>query len=189
MEQRNCIKKLKTYNKRVSYGKLLEKRIIYLNGKIDDILAGDIIYLLFKFDMENHKDITMFINSIGGSVSSGLAIYDAMNLIKSNIVTIGIGRCTSMASILLINGTKGKRCLMPNAEVMIHEISYHTGGTITDIYESLEHSKKVNERLLHIIANKTKKSLGQIRREIEGKDVWINADMALKYGFVDKVLR
>lgn len=181
--------KQKKEQKKVSSIDLLEKRIIYLDDEIDDKCAKDIISSLLKLDMCNHKDITMYINSGGGSVSAGLSIYDTMNLIKSDIKTICIGRCASMASILLINGAKGKRYALPNSEVMIHEVSSGTFGKITEMSDKLEHSKKLNERLMKIIASKTKKTMKELKRDVVNKDTWMNANEALKYGFVDAILK
>lgn len=181
--------KKKKKEKNVSSVNLLEKRVIYLDGEIDDKVAKEIIDLLLKLDICNHKDITMYINSGGGSVRSGLAIYDVMNMIKSDIKTICIGRCASMASILLINGTKGKRFILPNAEVMIHEVSSASYGPVTEMQEKLEHTKGLNDKLYNIIASKTSKTLKQIKKETMNKDSWMNADEALKYGFVDEILK
>lgn len=167
---------------------LLERRIIYLDGKIDDECAKDVIEKLLKLDIQSHKDITMYINSAGGSVASGLAIYDVMNMIKSNVSTICIGKCASMASILLVNGTKGKRFILPNAEIMIHEVSSGTFGKVTEMQMELNHSKNLNNKLWKIIANNTNRSLQQIKKVATNKDAWMSSREALKYGFVDKIL-
>lgn len=180
--------KNKKEQKRVNSIDLLDKRIIYLDGEIDDNVAKKIVELLLKLDMCSHKDITMYINSPGGSVSSGLAIYDVMNYIKSDIRTVGIGKCASMASILLINGTKGKRCLLPNAEVMIHEVSSISIGKVTEMQEKLDHSKTLNERLYRIMASKTNRTIKQIKKDTFNKDKWISSNQALKYGFIDRIL-
>lgn len=180
--------KTKKEQKRVNSIDLLDKRIIYLDGEIDDNVAKKIVELLLKLDMCSHKDITMYINSPGGSVSSGLAIYDVMNYIKSDVRTVGIGKCASMASILLINGTKGKRCLLPNAEVMIHEVSSISIGKVTEMQEKLDHSKILNERLYRIMASKTNRTIKQIKKDTFNKDKWISSNQALKYGFVDRIL-
>lgn len=167
---------------------LREKRIIYLDGEIDDKLAKEIIETLLKMDACNNKDITMYINSGGGSVSSGLAIYDVMNMIKSDVRTICIGRAASMASVLLINGTKGKRFILPNAEIMIHEVSSFNMGKFTELKDRLDHTKSLNDRLMKIIASKTNRTYKQIKQDTINKDNWINSRTAIKYGFVDKVL-
>lgn len=173
---------------RLSSINLLERRIIYLDGEIDDECAKDVINKLLRLDIQSHKDITMYINSNGGSVASGLAIYDVMNMIKSDISTICIGKCASMASILLINGTKGKRYILPNAEVMIHEVSAGTFGKVTEMQMKLDHSKSLNNKLWKIISKKTNRSFQQIKKDATNKDAWMSSKLALKYGFVDKVL-
>ena len=167
---------------------LLEQRVLYIDGDIDDDLAQRIIESLIKLDMVNHKDITMYINSGGGSVTSGLAIYDAMNMVKSDISTVCIGRCASMASILLINGAKDKRFILPNGEIMVHEVSSYSSGKVTEMQDKLDHSKSLNYKLWKIIASKTKKSMKDIKREATRKDSWMTATAAVKYGFVDKVI-
>lgn len=186
-------KNKKTENKdkkkpKVSDIDLKEKRIIYLDGEIDDKLAKETIETLICLDLCNHKDITMIINSPGGSVSSGLAIYDTMSVIKSNVSTVGIGRIASMATILLVNGAKGKRYLLPNAEVMIHEVSSFNYGKLAEMNDKLEHTRKLNERLVKILANKTNRTIKQIKQDTINKDHWLNATAALKQGFVDKIL-
>lgn len=139
-------------------------------------------------DACNNKDITMYINSGGGSVSSGLSIYDVMNMIKSDVRTICIGCAASMASVLLINGTKGKRFILPNAEIMIHEVSSFNMGKFTELKDRLDHTKSLNDRLMKIVASKTNRTYKQIKQDTINKDNWINSRTAVKYGFVDKVL-
>lgn len=173
---------------KVSSIDLRERRIIYLDGEIDDKNAKETIETLLKLDVCNHKDITMYINSSGGSVSSGLAIYDVMNMIKSDVRTICIGKCASMASILLINGTKGKRFILPNAEVMIHEVSSFSMGKVTEMQDRLEHTKSLNNRLLKIISSKTNRTIKQVKNDTINKDNWFDSKTAVKYGFVDKIL-
>lgn len=166
---------------------LKERRIIYLDGEIDDKLAKETIETLIRLDLCNHKDITMIINSSGGSVTSGLAIYDTMSVIKSDVSTVGIGRIASMATILLINGTKGKRYIMPNAEVMIHEVSSFNCGKLAEMNDKLKHTRNLNERLIKIIASKTNRTIKQLRKDTVNKDRWLTATTALKEGFVDKI--
>lgn len=173
---------------KVSSIDLRERRIIYLDGEIDDKSAKETIETLLKLDVCNHKDITMYINSSGGSVSSGLAIYDVMNMIKSDVRTICIGKCASMASILLINGTKGKRFILPNAEVMIHEVSSFSMGKVTEMQDRLDHTKSLNNKLLKIIVSKTNRTIKQVKNDTINKDNWFDSKTAVKYGFVDKIL-
>lgn len=186
----------KNYSKQYNHNKknlsdisLFEERIIFLNKEIDDECARETIEKLLKLDIHNHRDITMYINSPGGSVSAGLAIYDTMNMIKSDISTICIGRTASMASVLLVNGAKGKRYILPNAEVMIHEVSGYSMGKLTEMQDKLKHSKSLNFKLWKILSNKTNKSMSEIKKDITRKDSWLNAKEALKYGFVDKILQ
>ena len=121
-------------------------------------------------------------------MSDGIAIYDTMQMIKSDVRTICLGRCASMAAVLLSGGTKGKRYITPNSEVMIHEVSSYSGGKIGEIKVSYEHSNTLNERLMRILADNTGKSIKQIKKDTQLKDKWFNADEALKYGLVDKIL-
>ena len=169
-------------------GNLTKRRFLFIDREIDDELARYIIYKLLKMDAANHDDITMFINSDGGRVRAGLAIYDIMNSIKSDVITIGVGRCASMASIILANGARGKRYILPHAEVMMHELSAETCGKVTEMQDDLNHSKILNHKLCKLIAAKTNKSYEQVKRDIRGKDAWMNAKNALNYGFVDKII-
>lgn len=173
---------------KVSSVDLQEKRIIYLDGDIDDELAKKIIESLLKMDACNHQDITMYINSPGGSVASGFAIYDIMNMIKSDVKTICIGRAASMACILLLNGATGKRFILPNAEIMIHEVSGGAFGKVSEVEQHLDHSKSLNIKLRKIIVDTTKLSWKQVKEGTTNKDKWFTAEEAVKYGFVDKVL-
>ena len=129
----------------------------------------------------------MYINSPGGSVSDGMAIYDAMQMVKSDVITICIGRCASMASVLLSGGTKGKRYITPNSEVMIHEVSTFSMGKIGDVKVNVDHSNTLNERIIKLLANNTGKSKKQIREALK-KDKWFNAEEAINYGVIDRIL-
>ena len=169
---------------------LFDKRIIKLTKSIDTEEADKIIDQLLKLDtMKGNKDITMYINSPGGAVPDGMAIYDAMQMIKSNIKTICIGRCSSMAAILLSGGTKGKRFITPNSEIMIHEVSAFNMGKVGDLKTNYEHTNMLNERVIKLLANNTGKSIILVRQDIQLKDKWFNAEEALKYGLVDKILK
>lgn len=166
-----------------------KERIIFLNEEITDSLAKTIVEKLFKLDATNHKDIKLYINSPGRSVSSGLAIYDAIKYIKSDVSTIAIGRVASMASILLVAGTKGKRYAFPNSEIMIHEVSSTAFMTkVTEMKERLDHSQSLNNRLCKLIVKNTNLSMSQVKKDTVNKDTWYSAQKALRYGFVDKVL-
>lgn len=169
---------------------LLDNRIIYLDGEITEDTAKRIVEILLKLDIINHKEIKMYINSEGGSVNAGLAIIDAMNLIKSDVSTICLGRAASMGAVLLINGTKGKRYIGINSEIMIHEVSTYGGnyGKVSEQHDRLKRTSYVNRKIQRIIANKTNMSLKDVQKDTKKKDTWINSKNALKYGFVDKVL-
>lgn len=174
--------------KKLSSINLLDNRIIYVDGEIDDEKAKDVIDQLLRLDIQSHKDITMYINSNGGAVSSGLAIYDTMNMIKSDVSTIGVGKCSSIASILLINGARGKRYILPNASVMIHEVSSFSTGKVGEMQNRLDHSKDLNYKIFKILAEKSNKSYKQIKKEATGKDWWLSSSNALQYGIVDRIL-
>lgn len=181
-------KEQKVKEKQISSIKLLDNRIIYVDGVIDDDLAKDVIDKLLRLDTLNHDDIVMYINSNGGNVSSGLAIYDTMNMIKSKVSTVCIGKCFSMASVLLVNGAKGKRYILPNAEVMIHEVSSISVGKVGEMQNNLEHSRDLNHKLFKILAEKSNRTYNQIKNEATGKDLWLSASKALQYGIIDKIL-
>lgn len=184
----NKYKKEPVKEKNLSLINLLDNRVIYVDGEIDDEKAKEVINQLLRLDIQSHRDITMYINSNGGAVSSGLAIYDIMNLINSDISTICVGNCSSIASILLVNGAKNKRFILPNASVMIHEVSSFSNGKIGEMQNRLDHSKDLNYKIFKILAEKSNRSYKQIKKEATGKDLWLNANNALQYGLVDKVL-
>ncbi len=181
-------KEQKVKEKQISSIKLIDNRIIYVDGSIDDALAKDVIDKLLRLDTLNHDDIVMYINSNGGNVSSGLAIYDTMNMIKSKVSTVCIGKCFSMASVLLVNGAKGKRYILPNAEVMIHEVSSISVGKVGEMQNNLDHSRDLNHKLFKILAEKSNRTYNQIKNEATGKDLWLSASKALQYGIIDKIL-
>lgn len=181
-------KEQKFKEKQISSIKLLDNRIIYVDGSIDDALAKDVIDKLLRLDTLNHDDIVIYINSNGGNVSSGLAIYDTMNMIKSKVSTVCIGKCFSMASVLLVNGAKGKRYILPNAEVMIHEVSSISVGKVGEMQNNLDHSRDLNHKLFKILAEKSNRTYNQIKNEATGKDLWLSASKALQYGIIDKIL-
>ena len=181
-------KQNKKDKKTLSSVNLFDRRIIYIDGEITDTLARDVVEKLLRLDIYEKKDITMYINSPGGSVSAGFAIYDMMNMIKSDVATICIGKCASMAGILLINGKKGKRYALPNSEVMVHEVSSFSMGKVTEMEDKLGHAKLLNNKLWKIIASKTNMTVNQIKQEATRKDSWLSAKKALKYGFVDFIL-
>ena len=140
------------------YSRLLNDRIIFINGEINDNLASIVVSELLYLDSLNHKDIYLYINSPGGAITSGMAIYDTMNYVKSEIKTICIGLAASMGAFLLANGTKGKRCSLPNSEIMIHQPLGGTQGQATDIKIAAEHILKIKDKLNEISSTKSNKS-------------------------------
>lgn len=169
------------------YSRLLKDRIIMLTGEIDDILANTIVSELLYLDSLNHDDISIYINSPGGSVTSGMAIMDTMNYIKSDVSTICLGINASMAAFLLSCGTKGKRYCLPNSEVMIHQPLGGVQGQATEIKIAAERILKMKEKLNKILAKNTNQDLKKIEKDTE-RDYFLSAEEALKYGIIDKIL-
>ena len=169
------------------YSKLLTERIIFIEGEINDRVANIVTSELFYLDSVSNEDIFIYINSPGGSITSGLAIYDTMNYIKSNIVTIGIGMCASMAAILLSSGEKGKRCALKNTEIMIHQPLGGATGQATEIQIAAERIIKLRKKLNKILSSNTKKSLSKIEKDVE-RDYFMDATEALDYGIIDKII-
>ena len=170
------------------YSRLLSDRIIFIHGEINDDLASIVISELLYLDSISHDDISIYINSPGGSVSSGLAIYDTMNYIKSDVSTIGIGLSASMGAILLSSGTKGKRMILENAEVMIHEVLGGTQGQATEIIIETDHIIKIRNKLNKLLAKNTNKSIKKIEEDTK-RDHYMTAEEATKYGIVDKIIK
>lgn len=170
------------------FSRLLKERIIFISGEINDSVANSVIAELLYLDSLNHDDISIYINSPGGVISSGMAIYDTMNFIKSDVCTICLGMAASMAAFLLSSGTYGKRFILPNADVMIHQPLGGAEGQATDIKIAADRIVSLRERLNKILAKNTGKSLKIIERDTE-RDNYLNADEALKYGIVDKIIK
>lgn len=170
------------------YSRLLSDRIIFIHGEINDDLASIVISELLYLDSISHEDISIYINSPGGSVSSGLAIYDTMNYIKSDVSTIGIGLSASMGAFLLSSGTKGKRMILENAEVMIHEVLGGTQGQATEIIIETDHIIKIRNKLNKLLAKNTNKSIKKIEEDTK-RDHYMSAEEATKYGIVDKIIK
>jgi len=171
------------------YSRLLKDRIIFLGEAIDDHVANIIIAQLLFLDAEDKtKDIKFYINSPGGSVSAGLAIYDTMQFIKADVSTICLGMAASMASVLLAAGAKGKRMALPNSEVMIHQVMGGAEGQASDIKIQAEHILKTKEKLNKILALHTGQKVEKIEHDSD-RDNWMLADEAKKYGLVDIVLK
>lgn len=170
------------------YSRLLKDRIIILSGEIDDNLANSIVAQLLYLDSINNDTINLYINSPGGSITSGMAIYDTMNFIKSDVSTICIGMAASMAAFLLSSGKKGKRFCLPNSEVMIHQPLGGAQGQATEIKIAAERILKLKDKLNTILAKNTGKSLKQIERDTE-RDNFMDSNEAFEYGIVDKILK
>lgn len=170
------------------YSRLLAERIIFLVGEVDDSMAASITaQLLYLEAMDTEKDIQIYINSPGGSVSAGLAIYDTMQYIKCDVSTNCIGLAASMGSFLLAGGTKGKRFALPNAEVMIHQVLGGAQGQATDVEITTKHLLRTKEKLNRMLAENTGRDYEVICAATE-RDNWMSAEEALKFGIIDKVM-
>lgn len=170
------------------YSRLLKDRIIFVGTRIEDGMANAIIAQLLFLESENAKeDIKMYINSPGGSVTSALAIYDTMQYVKPDVQTICVGMAASAAAILLASGKTGKRLILPNAEVMIHQVLGGAEGQATDVDIHARHILATRDRLNAILAKHTKQKISKISLDTE-RDRFMSADEALTYGIVDKVL-
>ena len=170
------------------FSRLLKERIIFISGEINDSLANSVIAELLYLDSINHNDISLYINSPGGVITSGMAIYDTMNFIKSDVATICLGIAASMAAFLLSSGTKGKRYILPNADVMIHQPLGGAEGQATDIKIASDRIVNLRERLNKILSKNTGKSLTKIEKDTE-RDNKLSAKEALKYGIVDEIIK
>lgn len=171
------------------YSRLLRDRIIFIGGPIDDHMANIVIaQLLFLESEDPKKDINLYINSPGGSVSSTLAMIDVINHIKPDVSTVCVGMAASGGAWLLASGTKGKRFVLPNAEVMIHQPLGGAEGQATDIEITAKHIVGLREKLSKILSGNTGKSLEQIKQDLE-RDYWMTAEEAKKYGIVDSVVK
>ncbi|MGV3739924.1 MAG: ATP-dependent Clp endopeptidase proteolytic subunit ClpP [Gammaproteobacteria bacterium] len=171
------------------YSRLLKERIIFLLGEVEDHMANLVVAQLLFLESENpEKDIFLYINSPGGVVTSGLAIYDTMQFIKPDVSTLCIGQAASAAALLLCAGAEGKRLCLPNARVMIHQPLGGYRGQATDIEIHARETLAIRERLNAIMAHHTKKTPEQIMRDTE-RDNFMNANQALDYGLIDKVMK
>lgn len=169
------------------YSKLLKDRIIILNGEIDDNTSNVVIAELLYLDSINNKDISLYINSNGGSVTSGMAIYDTMNFIKSDVSVICIGIAASMAAFLLSSGTKGKRYALPNAEIMIHQPLGGVKGQATEIQIAAERIIKLKHKMNEFLSKNTNNSIEKIEKDTE-RDYFMSAIEAKEYGIIDKII-
>ncbi len=169
------------------YSRLLNERIIFLTGEITDDVANNIISQLLYLDSLNSKDISLYINSPGGSVMAGLAIYDTMNYIKSDVSTIVVGMAASMGAFLLAAGAKKKRYALPNSEVMIHEVLGGTEGQASIVKIQAERILRLRDKMNRLLAKHTNKSISKINKDTE-IDYFMDSIEALNYGIVDKIL-
>lgn len=170
------------------FSRLLKERIIFISGEINDSLANSVVAQLLYLDSLSNEDISIYINSPGGVITSGMAIYDTMNFIKSDVVTICIGMAASMAAFLLSSGCKGKRYVLPNADVMIHQPLGGAEGQASDIKIASDRIVKLRQRLNKILSKNTGKTLSKIERDTE-RDNYLSAEEAVSYGLVDKVIK
>lgn len=170
------------------YSRLLRERIIFLTGEINDQMANTVVaQLLFLESEDPKKDISLYINSPGGSVSAGMAIIDTMNHIKPEVSTICVGIAASMGATILSQGQKSKRFALPNAEVMIHQPWGGASGQASDIIITAENIIKTKKKLIKIVADATGQKTEKVERDMD-RDFWMNADEAKKYGVVDKIM-
>ena len=179
-----------TYGERAYdiYSRLLKDRIIFLGSEIEENVANAVIaQLLFLAAQSDTKDIKLYINSPGGSVMDGLAIYDTMQYIKPDVSTICIGMAASMAAILLAGGAKGKRFALPNSEILIHQLMGGTSGQASDIKIRAEHMLKLKDRLNKLLQKHTGQRLDKIEKDTD-RDYFMNPEEAISYGIIDKVI-
>lgn len=170
------------------YSRLLKDRIIMMCGEINDVLANSIVaQLLYLAAEDAEKDISLYINSPGGSISAGMAIYDTMNLIKPDVSTICLGMAASMAAFILASGAKNKRFALPNSEIMIHQPLGGTQGQATDIQIAAKHIQNVKERMNRLFASNTNQPLEVITKDTE-RDYFMFSEEALSYGIIDKII-
>ena len=170
------------------YSRLLNERIIFLGGPIDDHVANLIIAQLLYLDhTDQKKDVYLYIYSPGGSVTAGLAIIDTMNFIKSDVSTICVGIAASMGALILSSGKKGKRFSLPNSEVLIHQVMGGTEGQASDIAINAKHILRTKDTLNKILANNTNKKVDQVEKDSD-RDYYMTADEAKKYGIIDDII-
>lgn len=170
------------------YSRLLKERIIFLQGQVRDEMANLIVAQMLYLQFEDSKaDIHLYINSPGGSVTAGMAIYDTMQFLSCPVATYCMGLAASMGSMLLTAGAKGKRYALPNAEIMIHQPSGGFGGTASDIAITVENIKKTKSRLNKLYLKHTGRTLEQLEKDMD-RDKWLNPGEAMEYGLIDSVL-
>jgi ATP-dependent Clp protease protease subunit len=171
------------------YSRLLKDRIVFIGTAIDDHVANLVVAQMLFLQMEDSKrDINLYINSPGGSVTAGLAIYDTMQYVTCDVATYCVGVAASMGAILLTAGTKGKRYALPNSDIMIHQVSGGAQGTASDVERTVEYMYKLKKRLISILAHHTGKTVEQIQTDSD-RDYWITSQQAKEYGLVDEVVK
>lgn len=170
------------------FSRLLKERIVFISGEINDSLANTVVASLLYLDSINHDDISIYINSPGGSVSAGFAIYDTMQFVASDVSTICIGMAASMGAFLLSSGTPGKRYSLPNADIMIHQPLGGAEGQASDIKIAADRIILLRKRLNKILAKNTKNSLRKIEKDTE-RDYYLDTEEAVLYGLIDEVIK
>jgi len=171
------------------YSRLLKDRIVFIGTPIDDFVANSVVAQLLFLQMQDPKrDINLYINSPGGSVTAGLAIYDTMQFVTCDVATYCMGIAASMGAVLLAAGTRGKRYALPNSDIMIHQVSGGAHGTASDVERTVEWMFKIKRRLIHILSAHTGKSDEQVQIDSD-RDYWMSADEAKAYGLVDEVVK
>lgn len=171
------------------YSRLLKDRIVFLGGEIDDDVANVVVAQLLFLEMENpDSDISLYINSPGGSITAGMAIYDTMNYIKANVRTVCIGMAASMGAFLLMAGEKGKRLALPNSEIMIHQPMGGARGQATDVAIHAEWLVKTKEKMNRLMSEMTGQPLKKVEKDAE-RDYFMSAEEGLKYGIIDEIYR
>ena len=169
------------------YSRLLEDRIVFLTGEVNDISADIVIaQLIYLEGKDPEKDISLYINSPGGTITAGMGIYDTMNYIRCDVSTICVGMAASMGAFLLSSGAKGKRYALPNSEIMIHQPLGGAQGQATDIKIQAEHILRIKDSMNRILSSNTSQPLEKIERDVE-RDYYMTAEEALKYGIVDRI--
>jgi ATP-dependent Clp protease protease subunit len=171
------------------YSRLLKERVVFLGEEVNDVTASLVVAQLLFLEAEDpKKDITLYINSPGGSVTSGMAIYDTMNYISCDVSTVCLGMAASMGAFLLSGGTKGKRFALPNSEIMIHQPLGGTQGQATDMEIEVEHMLRIKKNLISIMAENAGKDYEVVLADCE-RNKWLTADEALEYGLIDQVIK
>jgi ATP-dependent Clp protease protease subunit len=170
------------------YSRLLEDRIIFVGGPIETHMVNNIVaQMLYLEKKDPDKDITMYINSPGGEVYSGMAIFDTMQLIKCDVQTVCVGLAASMGSMYMVGGTKGKRCALPHSRIMIHQPSHGAQGTVSDTHIAIEEGLRLKKMLTQIMADRSDQPYEKVANDME-RDKWLSPTEALEYGIIDKII-